>query len=70
MQAASEDKSSEIQEKDEKEVVSFDVWFARRAKSIPRLKPWYKDAVRIFMKKWGLGEMQEEREFDQVLEKY
>lgn len=70
MKAAPEDKSSETQEKDEKMVVSFDVWFARRAKSVPKLKPWYKDAVRIFMTKQGLGELEEEREFDQVLEKY
>lgn len=64
-------KSSESDKKQAKaEIISFDVWFARRIKSSKKLRPWYKEAVGIFMQKQGLKARDELNKFDAALEKF
>lgn len=75
MSAPAEDKPMESKKKPEPKKselkVSYEAWFAKkRAAKEPKLKPWYREAIWLFMKKQGLSKWEEEKKYDAAFKRY
>ena len=67
------EKSAPLEEKRNtrpKEKISFETWFTRARAKNSKIKPWQHKELRVFFKKHGLGDREEEEKYEKKFLQY